>query len=576
MLDTTVSTEATRPLDLGNNAPADQSINVAPNLHDATLVRRYQRFAPIGALTVILISLVALASWSFEIPLLAGVFPSWVQAKANTAIALLALGICLSLINAVRGRGGRGMILVVVIGAGLATAIGIASLLEDILRVDFGIDQLLFVEPVGSLDMVHPGRPASTTDICLILTGVAMLVTTARTNKLYWLLGVSFTTTLALSMTALLGYFVGVRELYTLAGHSSAMSLSATVSFLLLAVGTICANPDHVLFQRLASSGSGGYMLRRLLPLVAILTAGIVGLRLWGQAIGVFATVEFGAATVTVATTISVSVILIWCAARLDDLDAARVIAEAETRHLNALLNQRLIDLATANRELETFSYSVSHDLRTPLRAIDGFSRILSEDYADSLDTEAQRIIGIVRDGTRKMAQLIDDILAFSRIGRTEMATAEVDMTELVREVLHELSPAIGIRELQFVIPALPSAHGDRTMLRRVWQNLLDNAVKYTSTRDAAVVEIGSELGNSMVGYYVTDNGVGFDMRYVDKLFGIFHRLHGPDEFSGTGIGLAIVKRIVARHGGEVWAKGKPDLGATFHFSLPALETGHD
>lgn len=259
----------------------------------------------------------------------------------------------------------------------------------------------------------------------------------------------------------------------------------------------------------------------------------------------------------------------------LEDVDTERqerARAEAVVRLLNAELEQRVAsrtsELVSTNQELETFAYSVSHDLRTPLRAIDGFSKKLAERYSGQLDSEGQRLISVVRDGARKMAQLINDILAFSRIGRVDLNTRIVSMEQLVQDVLRELEPIIGQRDVQFSIGTLPPGKGDTVMLRRVWMNLLENAVKYTSTRDRAIIRVGSECKHGETIYFVSDNGVGFDMQYLDKLFGVFQRLHGPDEFSGTGIGLAIIKRIITRHGGRVWAEGIPDEGATFRFAL--------
>lgn len=238
--------------------------------------------------------------------------------------------------------------------------------------------------------------------------------------------------------------------------------------------------------------------------------------------------------------------------------------------HLQALVEERTAALSAANNELEAFSYSVSHDLRTPLRAIDGFSRILLEDYADKLDQEGKRVLNVVRDNTVKMGQLIDDILAFSRVGRLELNPALVDMEALVRELLADtLAPTLAGRKITIDIGKLPPAQGDRAMLSRVWSNLLENAIKFSASKADARIEIAAAVGDGETVYSVRDNGAGFDMRYADKLFGVFQRLHGT-EFPGTGIGLAIVKRIVSRHGGRVWAEGKPDAGATFHFALPA------
>lgn len=259
--------------------------------------------------------------------------------------------------------------------------------------------------------------------------------------------------------------------------------------------------------------------------------------------------------------------------------------AEEELRiyhqQLEELVSLRTADLAKANdnlavvnAELESFAYSVSHDLRVPLRAIDGFSRILLEDYSGKIDAEGQRLLTVVRDSTVKLARLIDDILAFSRAGRTEMTSARIDMDELVKDVVKELEPAFVGRKLTFVVKPLASAHGDAAMVRRIWTNLIDNAVKFTAPKPEAVVEIGSTATPAETIYYVRDNGAGFDMRYASKLFGVFQRLHGV-EFAGTGIGLAIVKRIVARHGGRVWAEGKVNEGATFYFTLAKRENSH-
>ena len=233
-------------------------------------------------------------------------------------------------------------------------------------------------------------------------------------------------------------------------------------------------------------------------------------------------------------------------------------------------IQDRTAALELANRELEAFSYSVSHDLRAPLRAIDGFSRIVIEDYGDKLDDEGKRLLGVVRANTAHMGQLIDDILSFSRMARREIEATPIDMTRLVREVTDELQAALAGRTVRFEIAQLPPIRGDRAMIRQVLVNLLANAVKFTQPRDEAVIEVGCQVAEGENRYYVKDNGVGFDMHYAGKLFGVFERLHGKEQFEGTGIGLAIVKRIVVRHGGRVWGEAEVDQGAVFHFALPA------
>ena len=252
--------------------------------------------------------------------------------------------------------------------------------------------------------------------------------------------------------------------------------------------------------------------------------------------------------------------------------------AEDKINELNRDLERRVVErtaqLEDANQELETFSYSVSHDLRTPLRAIDGFSHILQDEYADKLDEEGRRLLKVVRDGTVRMGQLIDDILRFSRTSRLEMSFSEIDMEELARSVLEELQPAG--RKLQVEIEHLPPTVGDRSMMHQVFVNLLSNAIKFSGSRESAMISVGGSIEGSEAVYFVRDNGAGFDMQFADRLFGVFQRLHGMNEFEGTGIGLAIVKRIIIRHGGRVWAEGKVNQGATFYFALPAMAANQE
>ena len=229
-----------------------------------------------------------------------------------------------------------------------------------------------------------------------------------------------------------------------------------------------------------------------------------------------------------------------------------------------------------ANADLEGFSYSVSHDLRTPLRAIDGFSNILLEDYADKLDAEGQRLLNVVRSNTVRMATLIDDILHFSRAGRVELKTQEVDMDTLVRKVLEELNSSGSEQLVAVTVDSLATIHGDPALLHQVWENLITNAMKFSGKSTEPMVEIGMRTGEGEAVFHVRDNGVGFDMKYADKLFGVFQRLHGINEFPGTGIGLAIAKRIINRHGGRIWAEAELGKGATFYFSIPDKEPHHD
>ncbi|WP_137936923.1 sensor histidine kinase [Chitinivorax sp. B] len=251
-----------------------------------------------------------------------------------------------------------------------------------------------------------------------------------------------------------------------------------------------------------------------------------------------------------------------------DHLVAQRQISELNMS-LEARVAERTQQLAAANKELESFSYSVSHDLRTPLRAIAGYSRMLKERMKDRMDDEDLRLIGVIVDSGQKMGNLIDDLLTFSRLGRTPLNKTRIDMTQLVTEVLHDLQQEHDRVQLQVVIEPLPFAAGDRTLLKQVWVNLLSNAIKFSAGQAEPHIEVRGRETDSATEYEVSDNGAGFDMRYVEKLFGVFQRLHQVDEFPGTGVGLAIVHRVIARHGGTVMAEGEIDKGACFRFILP-------
>jgi light-regulated signal transduction histidine kinase (bacteriophytochrome) len=250
-----------------------------------------------------------------------------------------------------------------------------------------------------------------------------------------------------------------------------------------------------------------------------------------------------------------------------------RIKAEEEIRKLNAELEarvkQRTAELEAANKELEAFSYSISHDLRSPLRAIDGFSRLLEENYGAQLLPEASEYLKIVREQTLRMGTLINDLLKFSQLNRKTLQKRLVSPNDVIELVLRDLPPELENRQIEMAIASLPPCYADPSLLQQVWFNLLSNAIKYTKYKPIARIEIDFLEQDGERVYFIKDNGAGFDMRYADRLFGVFQRFHRAKDFEGTGVGLALVQRIIHRHGGRIWAEAVKDLGATFYFTLP-------
>lgn len=239
---------------------------------------------------------------------------------------------------------------------------------------------------------------------------------------------------------------------------------------------------------------------------------------------------------------------------------------------LNENLKNKNLELNHLNQELESFSYSVSHDLRAPLRAINGYTQILLNEHSENLSEEIIRLLSIINTNAKKMGDLIDNLLSFSRLGKREVNKGNVDMNFLINSVIEELKMSEEGKKITWKTHPLPNCHADYHLLKQAVMNLVSNAVKYSGKKDAPEVEIGFQNGDEESVYFIKDNGAGFDMKYADKLFGVFQRLHRPTEFEGTGVGLAIVHRIISRHDGKVWAESELEKGATFYFSIPSNE----
>jgi signal transduction histidine kinase len=541
---------------------------------DPVLVRRYRRCAARCGYLVMAIGCVVLIGWLTGIGVLASLSPNWIAMKANTALGFLAAGSALCINSTRLGEQGwarQASRLCAVSVIVLASA----TLVEQASGGDLHIDQLLVTEPLDAIGTIHPGRMAPLAMLSFEIFGISLLTMPVDPSR--WQ---SLTSTLALlatlaSMVVLVGYVFGASDLYTKPGQFAGVAANTSIAFFVLGSGVLLVNLPSGPLRSLASPYLGGLMLRRMLPIVVVLIVAIVG-RLIAQSHGLFETNAIGVASGTVVIIVAVAGILIWYAGVLDRLDGAQRHSDAQIRLLNAALNSRVLALEAANREFQGFSYSMSHVLRAPLRAIHGYAQIVLDDLGETFGgTEEKRLLGAMQSSAEEMSELLDGILAFLRLGWQSMTIVAVDMQQGVRAAITQLESKAAGRKIEFEIGELPPAQGDASMMQRLWLNLLDNAIKFTGSKDRARIEVGAQIVSGQTLYFVKDNGAGFDMRYAAKLFGVFQRLHDTTQFPGTGIGLAIVNRIIARHSGRVWAEGKPDEGATFYFSLPVREKIH-
>ncbi len=450
--------------------------------------------------------------------------------------------------------------------AGIVVIAAVMKLAGTLLGWHTGVDTWLFFSRLADTSSGYANRMAPNTAINMLLLGLGIFF--LDTTILRGLRPSEYLAATAgfVALLALIGYAYGVGRMTGFDNYIP-MALSSAITFLVAAIGMLSARSDTGWMAIVTGAGPGGAMARLMLPGLMLLVTVLGWLRYVGEKLTLVDT-GIGITYYTLTIIVLGTLLTLRSARSLDHAAAKRVEAEKSIHALHAELVANAMQLEHSNQELEAFSYTVSHDLRAPLRHIDGYARMLQEDAADKLDGETRRYLDEISEAARRMGTLIDDLLAFSRLGRKPLQRIQIDMRALVKEAL------VGngeVAEGTVHIGELPMAQADPTLLRQVWTNLLSNAIKYSSPRGtAARIDISGEQEATLVRYRIRDNGVGFDMNYADKLFGVFQRLHAEEEFEGTGVGLAIVKRIIARHGGTIIAQAEPGTGATFIFTLPA------
>lgn len=530
----------------------------------STIVARVARIEGLARFLAVLVAttgVLVLLGWSGDDPLLKSGHPSLVAMNPATAISFILAAISLTLSTPPRSspatRRTAGILALAVLAVAGMRLIGYAG-------IDVGLDHVLYPERLNAEPI--PNRMAPNTAVAFVLSGLALLGLAASSRMAMVATRALAILAFAVSLMTLCGYAYRSAALVGLPGYIP-MALPTALGFVALSGGILCARP-WIHFRNLITDEDGSRMARGLL-VPSILVPFVLGyLRVRAESHGVFDAAT-GAAVMAVTWTAILGAALWWQARVLNRADAARTADERRIAELNRELNRRATEVEATNRELEAFSYSVSHDLRAPLRSITSFSQALLEDCAERLDDRGRDYLDRVVRAGRKMAVLIEDIMVLSRITRADMQRIEVDLSATAREIAAELSEEQPLRAVEVRVQPGIVTNGDPKLLRVALANLMGNAWKFTGRVAAPRIEFGA-LPNENGGrvFFVRDNGAGFDMQHADRLFGPFQRLHSESEFPGTGVGLATVQRVVRRHGGRVWARSSVSRGAAFYFTV--------
>jgi signal transduction histidine kinase len=506
------------------------------------------RISSIAGVSVALGGAIALTSWWSNRPNA----ESFLALKPDVALTFILAGISVRLLN--RTRMARTICYVC---AFLVTAVGFLSWFQQGTHLRVSLNEFFRFLPAGRQAVAD--RMPLATGFNFFLTGCALLLIERKTKK-----GNRPSHTIVLiasiiSTIALIGWLYHVYPLYY-KGAYQYLAVYTPILFLLLAIGILCSTPEGIFMEVITGHGVGSVMLRYLLPpLIAFLVL-LSWLRLSGQRAEIFED-DVGTAIMVIVHILIFGALVFGIAISLNRSDLQRELLERR-------IHERTLLLESANRELEAFAYSVAHDLRAPLRAIDGLSLVILEDYAQKLEADGKTALERIRDNAHRMNQLINGLLELSRMSRAQMNPSQTDLTQIAKHVISELRQREPHREADIVIAEGLSAQGDPSLLEAVIENLLNNAWKFSARQQRTHIEFGKKLERAQPVFFIRDNGIGFDMNYADKLFGPFQRLHTNHDFAGHGIGLATVQRVIHRHGGRIWAESKVDHGATFFFTL--------
>ena len=525
-------------------------MNVRP---DDRIVRRFRTVARAGAIFCVCLGVIVLVGWALRIELLKTIIPGGMTMKPNTALCIVFLGVSLTFWPGSSGSPWRRLVAFACAIAVLAVAS--LTIFEYVSRFAVGIDRLLL--PYGHYgSRPHPGRMALTTALGFMLLGASIVcLLTNRAGAAQALaLPAGF-----LSAAAVVGYAFGARSLYQVEGFAT-VAVHTAVGQHVLSLAVLLSSGDRGLMRRVSSSGPGGTAVRKLLA-PAFLLFPLLGLvSLAGQKAGRYG-LEFGTAILTLTYILLLGALMLWIGKRVDRHEEERVAVQE-------LLAMRSEELTRSNAELEQFAYIASHDLQEPLRMIASYLELLERRYRGRLDTDADEFIGFAVDGAKRLQTLIQDLLAYSGVATRAMPPEPVNSEVVLDEAIQDMGISIRESNARITHEPLPTVTADRAQLAQLFRNLLENALKFR-TQAPPEVHISVSRDGTAWRFAVRDNGIGMDAQHFERAFRMFQRLHTREEYAGTGIGLAVCKKIVERHGGRIWLESNPGEGSKFFFTLP-------
>lgn len=508
---------------------------------------------------VILMGALALAGWAFDIRALIQLLPTLVVMNPVTALGLVLMGSCFYFVSRRRGAQKRGLASTVLAGA--VVSLGLLRLLDSTLGIGFHIDQVLFSSKISGQSGYPPSEMALNTALDFLLCGSALLLFEFQTRG-----GLCLDQGLVLvagwvALLAIIGYTYRVLLFYRL-GAGLPMSLDTAVAFAVFSAGFLAARPNRGLMEVVTSCTSGGAMARRLLPMAVLIPWGLGAMLLVIEQAGFMAN-EFAVALFAVSTIILFTILLWWNAKLLYQVDLERTGAEAKLRQTSA-------NLARSNTDLQQFAYLASHDLFEPLRMVTSYLQLLQKKFGPKLDQQGNEFVTLAIDGALRMEALIRDLLEYSRVEMRGRPFEPIDCEHALQQALSNLKVAIEETGASVTHEKLPTVMGDEVQLTQIFQNLVGNAIKFHGPKPPQV-QIRSERKPNEWLIVVRDNGIGIESKFFERIFVVFQRLHTRQEYNGTGLGLAICKKIIERHHGRIWVESAPGEGATFFFTLPAM-----